>query len=177
MTDNIFIGGKQYNECYLRKCIKPCRVQFNTNKPKAINPVLVRSTEAMEGQEISRRVRNLEVKTMQIGIKLNQKLESLNNNNNEVNTEFSKINCKKPMRPAVLQKSLAAMKYMNYSARISNLFKKANQFARILDISKEINNIKITTRYQEGIKRYDLCINMNILNKRLNLINQSIDNL
>lgn len=167
MTDNIFVGGQQYNECYLKKCIKPCR--YNTKKVNPINPVLVRSTEALEKQEISKRIRNLEVKTMKTTIKLNEKL------NQPLDTEFSQINCKKPMNTKLLQKSLAAMTYMNYSARISNLFKKVNKMAILTDSVDRINQIRINTRFQPGIKRYDLCKNMDILNQKLNLLNEIID--
>jgi len=165
--DNIF-----YNGGCVRPCIKnfSCNTNTNTNNPASLMiSGLVRSVEAREKQEVFKRVKSLEKKTNDIE---NQLIEIVGY---DFNTISNKINCKRVSDPALLQKSNEAAIYMNLSARISILYKKVNQMAEILGITAEINKIARNFRFQEGVQRYNLIINMNYLNLRLDYI-QSVIN-
>jgi len=167
MSDNIFIGGHQYNCRYLDKCIKPCRVKNNVRKP--LNPVLVRSCEAQEKQDLYSKINNLERRTNN----LEQRLEALLG---ELLPEIlNNKRCLKPSNRKLLQNSKQAMDYMNMCARVSVLFQRVNQMAEVTDTVMEVNDIKINFRFQAGIKRYNLCKNINILSKRLNFMRDIIE--
>ena len=152
MSNNIFVGGQQYNCKYLNKCIKPCRVKNNVRKP--INPALVRSCEAQEKQELYAKINNLERRTnnleSRLEILLGEFLPEILNNRK----------CLQPSNRKLLQKSKAAMDYMNMCARVSVLFKRVDQMAEVTDTVMEINDIKINFRFQPGVKRYNLCRNI-----------------
>lgn len=163
MTSNIMYGGYQYNCKYLDKCIKPCHVKNNNQ----INSVLVRSTEAHEKQELVKSIVSLE-KTIS---RLENRVENIVNQ--PLDDVAKKCPCLKPMN-TVLQKSKEAMIYTNLTVRVSNVFRRIEQLAVITDTLMEINNIRITARYQEGVKRYNLCTNIKIARQRLNLLSKTI---
>jgi len=166
--DNSFYGGYQYNCKYLNKCIKPCHEKFQGKpkccdlKPQFINPVLVRSREAQEYQELVAKIVSMEKQTSQL-----EKRISLNNPN-------FKCPCKKVQDPKLLQTSLAAAKYMNLSCRVSNLYKRVNIMAEATDTTDVINKIADFNRYQPGVVRYNLCTNVKYLQRRLNRLSQII---
>lgn len=163
MSDNIFIGGQQYNCRYLNKCIKPCRVK----RPNQVDPGLVRSSEAREKQELYAKINRLERRTSSLENRLEAILGEL------LPEILNKMKCLRPS-DYVLQKSKQAMDYMNMCARVSVLFKRVNQMAEVTDTVMEISDIKINYRYQPGVKRYNLCRNMSILGQRLDYMNNVI---
>lgn len=162
MTDNIMYGGYQYNCDYLKKCIKPCRVKNN----KQINPMLVRSVEANEKQEITKSIVSLE-KTVK---RLENRIENIINE--PIKNVSKRYPCLKPMNSTLLQKSKEAMMYSNLTTRVVNVFNRIQQLATITDTLMEVNNIKITARFQPGVVRYNLCVNIKIARQRLNLLNK-----
>lgn len=164
MSNNIMYGGYQYNCRYLDKCIKPCR-QNNTNQ---INSVLVRSREANEKQETIKSIVRLENRTN----KLESRLENILNE--QLDDVAANYPCLVPQDPVLLQKSKQAMMNMNLSGRINNVFKKINQLATVTDTLMEINDIRIRTRFQNGVKRYNICVNIKLARQRLDLLNQII---
>lgn len=166
--DNIMNGGYQYNCRYLNKFIIPCNKNNNVN---TINPVLVRSREAQEKQDLVKQIVNLEKKTR----RLEKRLENILND--ELSVIANKCPCKTVQSTNLLVKSKMAMDYMNLCARVSLLFKRVNQMAKITDTTSQINNICISTRYQPGVVRYNLCVNVKIISQRLNLMEKIISEL
>jgi hypothetical protein len=164
---NISIGGQQYNCKYLNKCIKPCRI--NHNIKKQINPALVRSCEAQEKQELYSKINNLERRTNNLENKLEILLKEM------LPEILNNRKCLQPSNRKLLQKSKAAMDYMNMCSRVSVLFKRVDQMAEVTDTVMEINDIKVNFRFQPGVKRYNLCRNINILTQRLDYMKEIIE--
>lgn len=164
MSNNIMYGGQQYNCRYLNKYIKPCR----QNNNQQINSVLVRSREANEKQETIKSIVRLEKRVQS----LEERLEAILSE--QLDDVAVRYPCLVPQDPVLLQKSKQAMMNMNLSARINNVFRRINQLAIITDTIMEINNIRIRARYQPGVKRYNICVNIKIARQRLDLLNQII---
>ena len=158
--NNIFIGGKQYNECYLKKCIKPCRLQ---NNPQAINPVLVRSRECQDRQNFSKQIVNLEKKMR----RLEKQFQLISN---QILSPIVNDICKIVTNSGLLVQSKNAIIYMNWSRRGNTLYRRLDRLARLTNNTQQINKIAINFRFQEGVRRYNLCNSMTILNKRMNLM-------
>jgi len=147
------------NLCLKTAKCNPCLINNNP-----LNAGLVRSVESFEKQDTVRRVNNLEKKTNKIEAQVIAKVGY------NFNTVSNKFNCKRVSDPAILQKSNEAAVYMNLSARISILFQRVSQMAAVLGVSAEVNKIARNFRFQPGVVRYNLLINMFYLNERLNYI-------
>ncbi len=156
-----------YSRCkYQNKCIKPCQ----TSNPNYINSVLVRSREANDQQKQNKRLVGLE-KRMNI-------LERIcENKTNSVLSPITNKFCNTATNPGLLVKSQEAMMYQNWTKRINVLYNRMNRLAILTDSVFEIDAIAITFRFQPGVVRYNICKNIDIMEKRIKKMEEILENL
>ncbi len=165
--NNISNGGFQYNCRYLNRNILPCR-DIND---KSINPVLVRSREAQDKQNQYKQVVNLEKQVNNLQTKLEIALSDI------IPLITNKCPCLKPMDTKILVKSKAAFDFSNLCNRVSTLYKRVDQMAELLNAATEVSDINVHFRFQKGVKRYPFCVKLSLLQRRINLLNNVINNL
>ena len=158
---NVATGGFQYNCRYLKKNILPC-LDIND---MSINPVLVRSREAQDKQNQYKKVVNLEKQVNQLQAKVELALSQ------EISTITNKCPCLTPLNTKLLTKSKAAFDFSNLCNRVSTLYKRVDQMAKLVNVLSAVRNINVKFRFQKGVKRYPFCVKLNLLQKRIDLVN------
>lgn len=165
MSNNIMIGGQQYNCRYLNNCIKPCR--SNNNRCNNINPVLVRSREAQGKQNLIRNIRNLE---REVGNLINR-LEAATG---QTVPMVGLCPCRNTQNSALLTKSQDALIHQRLCNRIKRMYQQIDRMATLTQTNAEINSIRRTSQCINAINN-SLSGKLTILRLRVNAMTEIVE--